>query len=388
MPRKNIISAISTLIGFTIGAGILGIPFVVAKAGFLTGLLNIIILGILILIINLYLGEVTLRTKGIHQLTGYAKIYLGKIGNYLMTISFIIFSYGALVAYIIKVGEFLNALLNPWLGGTSLLYSIFFFIFSFMIIYEGIKLVERSEVLMVLSILIILVIIAFIAIPNINTNNLINININNFFIPYGVVLFAFLATPAIPLMNEELKNNKKYLKKAIIIGSLIPLIVYALFALIIVGVTGINTTDGSILGLATILGNKMLILGSIFGILTMATSFIAVSYAITSMYHFDYKLQKKMSSILACFIPMIAALLVISSNVKNAFFIVLDITGSFGGSLTGILIILIWWKAKKSGDRKPEYTLSHLKIISLLLILMFIIGVIFKFYEIFRIGLL
>src|SRR3989338_2637874 len=102
---KHLLDAVSTLIGFTIGAGILGIPFVVAKAGFLTGLLNILVLGILILILNLYLGEVTLRTKGIHQLTGYARIYLGKIVNFLMTSSFIIFSYGALAAYIIKTAE-------------------------------------------------------------------------------------------------------------------------------------------------------------------------------------------------------------------------------------------------------------------------------------------
>ena len=133
MPKKHLIGAISTLIGITIGAGILGIPFVVAKAGFLTGILNIFVIGMLILVLNLYLGEITLRTKGIHQLTGYAKIYLGKAGYYLMMVAFIIFSYGALVAYIIKTGELLNALLSPIFGGTTLIYSIIFFILSFII---------------------------------------------------------------------------------------------------------------------------------------------------------------------------------------------------------------------------------------------------------------
>lgn len=383
MPKKHLIEAISTLIGFTIGAGILGIPFVVAKAGFLTGILNILILGILILLLNLYLGEVTLRTKGIHQLTGYAKIYLGKIGNYLMIVSFIIFSHGALIAYIIKTGEFLNALLSPIFGGTIILYSLIFFIFSFIIIHEGIKIVEKSEVSMVLLIFIIIILLAIFAIPNLNTNNLTNFTINNFFIPYGVVFFAFLATPAIPEMNEELKNNKKELKKAIIIGSLIPIFIYILFALIVVGITGINTTDGAILGLANVLGNKILILGSILGILTMATSFIAVAFALTEMYHFDYKLKKKVSSILACFIPLIIALAIINSNIKNAFFRVLDITGSFGGSLAGILIVLIWWKAKRSGNRKPEFSIHKKDILNLIIILMLILGIIFKLHAIF-----
>jgi amino acid permease len=383
MPKKHIIEAISTLVGFTIGAGILGIPFVVAKAGFLTGILNILILGVLVLLLNLYLGEVTLRTKGIHQLTGYARIYLGKIGNYLMMVSFIIFSHGALIAYIIKTGEFLNALLNPIFGGTTMLYALIFFLFSFIIIYEGIRIVEKSEVWMVFLIFIIIIILAIFAIPNLNANNLTGFDVNSSFIPYGVVFFAFLATPAIPSMNEVLKNNKKELKKAIIIGSLIPLFIYILFALIVVGVTGVNTTDGAILGLASVLGNRMLVLGSILGILTMATSFIAVGFALTEMYHFDYRLKKKISSIFACFIPLVIAVAIINSNIKNAFFRVLDITGSVGGSLVGILIILIWLRAKKLGNRKPEYGIHKNNILILVIILMFILGVIFKLYEIF-----
>lgn len=378
MPKKHLLEAISTLIGFTIGAGILGIPFVVAKAGFLTGILNILILGILILTLNLYLGEVTLRTKGIHQLTGYAKIYLGKAGHCLMIVAFVIFSYGALVAYIIKTGELLNALLSPIFGGTATIYSIIFFILSFTIVYEGIRIVEKSEVSMVFLIFIMVIILAIFAIPNLNANNLTNFNINNLFIPYGVVLFAFAAIPAIPAMNEELKNNKKDLKKAIILGSLIPLIIYILFALIVVGVTGINTTDGAMLGLAAVLGKKILILGSIFGILTMATSFVAVSFALGEMYHFDYRLKNKTSSIFACFIPITIALIIINSNIKNAFFRILDITGTFGGSLEGILIIFIWWKAKKLGNRKPEYSINGRWIISLILILAFILGIVFE----------
>ncbi len=320
----------------------------------------------------------TLRTKGIHQLTGYAKIYLGTFGNYLMSFSFIIFSYGALIAYIIKIGEFLNALLSPIFGGTNIIYSLLFFILSFIIVYEGIKIVERSEVLMVLFIFVIVIILAAFIIPIINVDYLTNFDITNFFIPYGVVLFAFLATPAIPLMNEELKNNKKDLKKAIILGSLIPLVIYILFALIVVGTTGNDTTDGAILGLASVLGSKMLILGTIFGILTMATSFIAVAFALTQMYHFDYGLKRENSSILSCFIPLILFIIMISLNIKNAFFRVLDLTGAFGGSLTGILIIMIWWKAKKLGNRKPEYNIKEKRISSFVLLVMFALGVIFE----------
>lgn len=381
MPKKHVISSISTLIGFTIGAGILGIPFVIAKAGFITGLLNIIVLGILILILNLYMGEVTLRTKGIHQLTGYARIYLGKIGYFLMAASFIIFSYGALTAYIIKTGEFLSALLSPLFGGMTIIYTLIIFIIFFIIVHKGLKIIEKSELSMVLLIIIIIIILTIFAVPHIDTNNLTNFNANNLFIPYGVIFFAFFAIPAIPEMNEELKKNKKDLKKAIIIGSLIPIIIYILFALIIVGITGINTTDGAILGLANVLGDKIMVLGTILGILTMTTSFIAVAFALTEMYHFDYKLKKNTSTILACFIPLIISLTIINSNIKNAFFKILDLTGSIGGSMAGILIVMIWLKAKKQGKRKPEFTIHKKNTLSLIIIIMLILGIVFKFYE-------
>lgn len=378
MPKKHLLEAVSTLIGFTIGAGILGIPFVVAKAGFITGMLNIVILGILILMMNLYLGEITLRTKGIHQLTGYARIYLKKAGYYFMSASFIICGYGALIAYIIKTGEFLDALLNPFLGGSPIIYSLLFFFVSFAIVYKGLKIVEESETFMVIFLIAVVVILAVLAVPSINYGNLSEFSISSFFIPYGVVFFAFLATPAIPEMNEELQKNKKELKKAIIIGSLIPLIIYLLFAIIVVGVTGTSTTDDAVLGIAKVLGNKLLFLGAVFGILTMGTSFIAVAFSLVQMYHFDYGIKKKSSSILSCSIPLIISFLIISSGIKNSFFRILDITGAFGGSLEGILIVMIWWKAKESGKRKPEYIMNKSYIISFLLILMFILGLLFE----------
>ena len=161
------------------------------------------------------------------------------------------------------------------------------------------------------------------------------------------------------------------------------IIVYIIFALIVVGITGINTTDGAILGLANVLGNKILILGSVLGILTMTTSFIAVAFALIEMYRFDYKLKNKTSSILTCFIPMIIAMIMIHLHINNAFFKILDITGTFGGSLEGILIVFIWWKAKKLGDRKPEYVLGKHAFLGSILMLMFVLGMVYQLKMIF-----
>src|SRR3989344_800615 len=97
--KKELLEAIATLAGTVIGAGILGIPYIVQKTGFMVGLAYIIIIGLSVMIVNLCLGEVVLRTEGKHQLTGYAQKYLGKYGKWLMTFSMVVGIYGALTAY-------------------------------------------------------------------------------------------------------------------------------------------------------------------------------------------------------------------------------------------------------------------------------------------------
>ena len=123
--------AVATLIGTIVGAGVLGIPYVIAKAGFLYGSILIVVLGLVFLLLNLYVAEIVLRTKGKHQLTGYMERYIGKTGKLLMMLSMIFGVYGALIAYLIGEGETIKAIF----GGNALVYSlIFFFIVSIGII--------------------------------------------------------------------------------------------------------------------------------------------------------------------------------------------------------------------------------------------------------------
>ncbi len=383
MVRKEFLEAIATLTGLVIGAGVLGIPFVVARAGFLTGLINIIFIGIAILIINLYTGEVILRTKGDHQLTGYAERYLGKTGRRFMIFSMIFGLYGALIAYTIKEGDFLHAIFYRLLGGSPVVYSIIFFVIVTFLIYKGFQVIEDSElVLMFFFLLVVLVIIIF-SFSYVKTENLVSFNASKIFIPYGVVLFAYLGMASIPEMKKELKKNIVLFKKAIIFGSLIPIAVYLFFAIAIVGVTGLeNVTEDAILGLAKVLGSKMLFIGTIFGILTMATSFLACGLALKDMYCDDFRLKKGKSFWITCLVPLVIFFMIILLKVDNAFFKVLDITGALAGGILGVLVVLMFWKAKKVGERKPEYSLNRNKLLGFILIIMFLFGMVYEILQI------
>lgn len=371
--KKDIIKATFTLVGFIVGAGVLSLPYVIAKSGFIIGITEIILIGIATLTLNLYLGEVVLKTKGIHQLTGYAKIYLGSIGRTVMSLCMISGMYGALIAYLIKESEFLSLLFNlPRFPAL-----IIFFTIMSIIVYSNLKFIEESEFVMVSLLLIILTIMFILSFPSINLNSLSTINLSKIHLPYGVILFAFLGFAAIPELREELGRDKKLLKKAIIVGSSIPIFIYILFVLTVISISK-EVTDGALIGLAKILPH-IFFLALSFGILTIATSFIAVALALRELYYYDFKLPKLIASTLTCSIPFIITLLILNTRIGNPFYRILDISGSITGSLTGILIILIFLNAKKHYQRRPEYTIKHNKFISYLLLGMFILGLIQEF---------
>lgn len=370
---RNSFGAIAILVGCIIGAGILGIPYVVAKAGFITGFIDIVLIGVVMMIMHLYLGEVVLRTEGNHQLVGYAEKYLGKIGKNLMWFAMVFVIYGALLAYIIKEGDFFNALFNTYFGGSPFTYSLIFLGLMAFLVYFELNVLEKSEILTVSILLGVIFFICIFALPYVNINNLSSFNPGSFFLPYGVILFAFLGTVAVPEMKEELKENKAYMKKAIIIGCSIPLIVYALFAFIVVGVTGISTTDDAILGLGHAIGYEMLVFGTLFGIITMMGSFLILAFALKKMFEYDYKIDKFSSWFLTCSVPLVIFMLGVKSFVKT-----IGVAGSFSGGLMGILIVLMYIKAKKLGDRKPEYSIKKSNIIGWILILLFVFGIIYE----------
>ena len=369
--KKSAFPAIATLTGTIIGAGILGIPYVFSKAGFLVGLIDLIILGVLVLLLNLYLGEIILRTKTKHQLPGYVGKYLGKKGKILMLISSLIFLYGALIAYILGEGEVLSFVL---LGTTnfSILFSMIFFFIMLPIVYFGIRALEKGETFGLIIISLIILIIFFVFIPQANVNNFSFISSNPimWFMPYGVILFAFLALSAIPEIREELQGNEKQMKKSIIIGSLIPIFLYILFVIEVYGFSGQNTPE-----IATIALGR---LPSLLAIFTMFTAFCAIGVALKELYIYDFNIKHDSAFALAFFPVFIISFFLMILN-KLDFIRIISLIGSVAGGLASILVLFALKKAKEKSERKPEYSIPLNWPIIIILSIIFIAGIIYQF---------
>ena len=371
---KKTFFAVSALIGTIIGAGFLGIPYVVMKSGFGFGLLNMLIIAVSIAIIMLYLGEITLRTKTNHQLAGYAEKYLGKQGRTLMLISVFFGIYSALVAYLIGEGESLS-----YLFFNTAKYEIYFAIAFWLILssltFFGMKALKSGESIGVTIMFVLIIILSVVSFNKINFSNLSYNNLPEFFTPFGVILFAFLAFSIVPELKRILKDEGKSMKKSIIVSYIAAFIVYAAFTAVVLGFKGLETPE-----IATFaLGNIFVLLGMI----TMFTAYLALSIALEDNFKLDMN-KSRIKSWLLTVSPPLIIYLILQFIGKADFVRVIGVGGAISGTLTAFLILKMIKKSKKIGDKKPEYSLPYSSLIAFIIMTIFIIGTIFEIINAFR----
>ena len=290
-----------------------------------------------------------------------------------MSVFSITLLYGACIAYIIGVGLSLS---NIFPNLSAFWFSIIYFSLIAGVIYFGIAVVKNVELFLSGATIFIVAAIAGILIFSRyfsyeKLNHFSGINPANILIPYGVILFAFLGAVAIPEMKEELVKNRKQLRKCIIIGTLIPLAVYALFAFAVVGVNGKDVSEVATISLCQLFGDNMLVFVNLFAVFAMTTSFLALGVALKETYQYDYRLNKRTAWLLACLIPIAAFLMGVKSFIGT-----LTIVGAIAGGAEGILIVLMHRRAKKMGGRKPEYSIGNNHVLNISLIILFVLGVI------------
>lgn len=370
MKDKKFFFAISILLGTIVGAGIFGIPHVIARSGIIPGFFYLLILGGAFLLIHLFFGEIVLRTKEKYRLVGYAQKYLGNWGRILITISTILGLTGALLAYIILSGDFLKIIFS-FLNLPSFYFSLMFWAILSYFIFRGIKLIAPAELFMNIVFFFIIFLIFCFALPKLNLQNFSLINFEHIFLPYGVILFSLVGWMAIPIISETFKGLevKKNLKKVIILAILIVIFLYFLFALAVIGVSGKNTTPEVFQGLLPYLGQKIVIFGALLGILAIVTSFLILGNYFKNTLFYDYKIPRGISASIACGLPFILFLIGFREFIEVSGFV-----GTMIGVIEGGAIVLIFKKAKTMSDRQPEYNLKIPSILLYFLIAIFILG--------------
>jgi tyrosine-specific transport protein len=372
MSHKKFIYALATFIGTVIGVGLFGLPYVASRSGFLIFLLYLVGMSFLAIVIHVFYAEVSVKTKELHRLPGYANIYFGSSAKRAAFILQVLSLLGALLAYLIVGGQFLAALFN----GSVYLYTFIFFLLGAWLIWRGPKSIGAIELILLGIFICIIIILFFGGAVKINLNNLATVHLNNFFVPYGVILFALWGTSIIPDVKEMVEGQRRQLRTIIIGGIAACFLVYLLFSIVVLGITGSQTSQEAIAGLRNNLGHWVVIIGLIAGIIATFTSFITLGLTLEKTFRYDYGMTKWPAWSITCAIPLVLFIIGLKDFIN-----VISLNGAVMLALEAVMITLMYLKIKR---RSITAGYKKLKFWGIMIIGLLLLGVLLEIYYFFN----
>lgn len=369
--ERKFYHATAVLVGTMIGVGIYGVPFAFAKAGFLVGTAWLIGLACVVALFNLMFAELTLSTQGVHQIIGYVNIWLGPWGRRIATVANVVSIYGALLAYIIVVGEFLHNILSHFIAVDPQLYSIVFAVIGSLFWMLRVKTIASIELGMILLYSAAVLLIVALGAGSIRFEHFAGWTPDFWYLPYGVILFALAGMSAIPIQRQILTGRERLLRPAIISSIAFTSCIYLLFAFTVVGVSGDVTSPAALAGLFEFLGTPIVVLGSALGVMTISTSYIILGTALFESFHTDYRIHVPIAWLLTGVPPLVLFL----SGMTNF----IDIIGMVGAVAVGILSALLsvaYIRARRMRLRAPELRVRIPTAVVVLITILFIAGVV------------
>jgi len=347
------IEAVLTLAGMIIGVGMFAIPFSFVRAGFWLGAGELATLALVVLWFHLLYGEIVLAVPAFHRMPGYIRIYLGRRAAALSWFSTMFGSFGALLAYLAAGALFLHTIFATVLPDAT----IFFWASALATVAALINfstLKKTSAINAALSFLLIAFIIFLSArlLPRMSFDRLPAPAWASVFAPYGVLLFALTGGSVIPDVITLLGRRRAASRAAIAAGSLIPAILYFLFALAVVGVTGAGTSEEAIAGLGRVAGFGIAWWGSVIGLLAVFTSLVALSENMGALFRLDLGVPDRAAWAIIATVPYALYL----AGLQN-FIAIISIVGVVGFGIDAFLIVLAHRALRRRAGRRRSATL-------------------------------
>ncbi len=351
---KAFLLSSAQLMGGVIGAGIFSLPFLLSKAGWLPFLVAIAVFGVTAIFVHLFFAEVVLRTKKVGTLSMYTKKYLNQPTGTIVSIITVLGIGGALLVYIILSGILLSIVL------TSLEISPIYLSLLFIVLVSFLFLKRRQdfpslEFFLTISLLLVMFLIAGAAIPFIDWQGIPLFDGRYIFMLPGIVLFSLIGWDTLPSINRVLKKagRQKEIGRIIICSITIIMLSYLFFGLSFAG-AGENFYQWQNVDASSFpQGELLIILVAVVGFLISVVSFLSLAnYLKTSLIN-DFHFPPSITFSLIIFVPL---LLLLSGF--DQFTNLIGIIGTLMGAIEGIIIIILFRRAKKKGDRTPEYSLS------------------------------
>jgi len=328
-------TSVAMIIGMVIGAGILGLPYAASEVGYINSIVLLVIAAASVCLTMLYVAEIAIVTKKNYQLPGLVDKFLGKTAGSLLFISFVLGVYGSTIAYLTAGGNLISQLFNI----NQFLAKFLYFVLVYMLVYKGLKTVAKTNLIIGIFMVALIYSLSISLLPQVNTANLESAGYDNMLLAFGVILFACLGSNIIPEVANYMKDDRKKIIKAIIIGTLVYFSVYFLFITSFLGSYGSSLKD---VATDNLVGSRY-ILGTMFALFSMTTSFLANSVMLKDSLLEDYKIKNKtLATVGAIMVPFF-----ITIAVQPGFVEALALTGVYVATIQGVLLSLTVIRARK-----------------------------------------
>lgn len=312
MEKKQLTTweAACIITGYGIGGGVLSMPYLCAKIGFLNACFVLVIAFIASYVLHLMIADLSLKTEDGGQIISCLNQFLFK-GRFksILTIGFfallLAILFTNLTGYITGAEEIIVGLIPM----PKLLAKLIFYALAASIVIFGLKAVGVSEkvaMVVIFALIGILAVSSFFVDPN--PVPLFNFSVNGFLAYYGMSMFSLAAFFSVPQAVEGLKGDRGKIRKAIFLGFLnnfIIIVVINFCALL----ASNEVTEVAMVGWSAGIGRWAQIAGGLFTLLAMLTTYWSLSLALADIVQETTKINSKLSWLIATLPSLILALL-------------------------------------------------------------------------------
>lgn len=275
--KLSFFEATSIIVGHGVGAGILSVPYLASHNSIRETLLILLFCYCFNLLLHLLIAELSYNNDGAQFITCFDReLFSGKFKKIFTWFAFALLG----VSVIVNVSAFLTgaaAVFRSWFGLPDTVGVIIFYLLGAGVVFVGMKLVGVCEKIAVSSMIGVIGILLVATLLR-GTEPLPTgwRGLNNALALFGMISFSLSAVMSTPQVVKGLDGDTRKIRGAIAAGLGINAGLILLITFITLLCVGANTTeDGALVDLSAHLGGWVSVVGYVFTLLALATSFWA-----------------------------------------------------------------------------------------------------------------
>ena len=339
--KLTFLESTSIIIGHGVGSGILSVPFLASRNNWHDIIWIAAVAYFMNLLLHFMIAELSLNNNGAQFIKCFEnELFVGKLKMACTWLAFGLLGFSVVV----NVSGFITgaaAVFSAWFHLPSVVGMLLFYVLAASVVYIGMKLVGICEKIAVISMFGVIGIL-FVATMLSETTELSTkfYSNNNMLALYSMIAFS-LSAVSVPQVVKGLEGDEKGIRKAIAAGTGLNMgLILLITFMTLLGCSNV-TENGALVDLSGYLGGWVSIIGYVFSLLALATSFWANTLNLRDIVNEQTKWGEKISWLAATLPCLVIALVGVQS------FVGFTRMASVVQVLTGVGVIVAYNRSRR-----------------------------------------